>query len=270
MLVFQSHVNELQVRFFYWLFSLVCTFVCCYFYVQNLMYLVALPFLSTKNIVFEYDFISNVSETFLSYINLSFFITVFVNLPFLIYHLFKFLKTGLFFFEQIQLYFFFKYSIASVFLSGFFLYFFFWPLMLNFFVSFESLALSSKIFFTVKLEQRIQDYVQLIVSSGILFLICFQLPIICLFLLKNRFLTGSFLKQNRKIFIIIAVLIGAILSPPDIFSLLIIAIPLGLSFEVIIMLLQLQLSYTLFTSLHAESCSMVRGTRFRVVVRFKS
>jgi len=211
------------------------------------MYLIALPFLSTKNIIFEYDFISNVSEIFVSYVNLGFFITIFVNLPFLLYHLFKFLKTGLFFFEQKQLYFFFKCSLVSVFLSGIFLYFLFWPLMLHFFVSFETLALSSKALFTVKLEQRIQDYVYLIVSSGILFLVCFQLPIICLFLLKNKFLTRSFLKQNRKILIVLSFFVGLLLSPPDVFSLLIIAIPLACSFEIIIIFLQFQASYSLVT-----------------------
>lgn len=247
MLVFQSHISELQLRFFYWLLSLICTFGCCYFYIQNLMYLIASPFLSTKSIVFEYDFISNVSEIFFSYVSLSFFITVLVNLPFLVYHLFKFFKTGLFFFEQKKLYFLIKYSLASIFLSCFFLYFFFWPLMLYFFVSFETLALSNKAFYTVKLEQRIQDYVHLVISSGILFLICFQLPIICLFLLKNQLITGNFLKQNRKMFIIISFLIGAILSPPDVFSLLVVAIPLGLSFEAILILLQVQVSYKAFT-----------------------
>ena len=221
------------------------------------MYLIALPFLSTKNITFEYDFISNISEIFVSYVNLGFFITIFVNLPFLLYHLFKFLKTGLFFFEQKQLYFFFKCSLVSVFLSGIFLYFLFWPLMLHFFVSFETLALSSKALFTVKLEQRIQDYVYLIVSSGILFLVCFQLPIVCLFLLKNKFLTRSFLKQNRKILIILSFLVGLLLSPPDVFSLLIIAIPLTCSFEIIIMFLQFQASY----SLVADALKMSKVTR---------
>jgi len=125
MLVLQSHMKELQVRFLYWLLSFVCTFICCYFYIQSLMYLIALPFLSTKNIIFEYDFISNVSEIFVSYVNLGFFITIFVNLPFLLYHLFKFLKTGLFFFEQKQLYFFFKCSLVSVSCLVFFFTFFF-------------------------------------------------------------------------------------------------------------------------------------------------
>ena len=261
-------MKELQVRFLYWLLSFVCTFICCYFYIQNLMYLIALPFLSTKNIVFEYDFISNLSEIFVSYVNLGFFITIFVNLPFLLYHLFKFLKTGLFFFEQKQLYFFFKCSLVSVFLSGIFLYFLFWPLMLHFFVSFETLALSSKALFTVKLEQRIQDYVYLIVSSGILFLVCFQLPIVCLFLLKNKFLTKSFLKQNRKILIVLSFFVGLLLSPPDVFSLLIIAIPLACSFEIIIMFLQFQASYSLVADILKMSkvTRMVRDAPFESVL----
>jgi len=266
MLVLQSHINELRLRFIYWFLSFVCTFICCYFYIQSLMYLIALPFLSNKNIIFEYDFISNVSEIFLSYVNLGLFITVFVNLPFLIYHFFKFLKTGLFFFEQKQLYFFFKCSLVSIFLSGVFLYFLFWPLMLHFFVSFETLALSSKALFTVKLEQRIQDYVHLIVSSGTLFLVCFQLPIVCLFLLKNNFLTGSLLKQNRKLLIILSFFIGLLLSPPDVFSLVIVAIPLSCSFEIIILFLQLQTSYGLVTEISKMSkvTQMVRDAHFRV------
>jgi sec-independent protein translocase protein TatC len=64
----------------------------------------------------------------------------------------------------------------------------------------------------------------------------FELPILVLFLTKIKILSPAFLKKYRRHAFIVILIIAAIISPPDVLSMTIIAIPLWLLFEVSILL----------------------------------
>jgi sec-independent protein translocase protein TatC len=60
----------------------------------------------------------------------------------------------------------------------------------------------------------------------------FELPVLMYFLAKVGVVTPEFLIKNRKYAVLVAFILSAILTPPDVFSQVLLAVPLFLLFEV--------------------------------------
>lgn len=84
----------------------------------------------------------------------------------------------------------------------------------------------------VENQININSYVSLITSSVISSGVIFELPILIYFLSKAGIVDTAFLKKYRKHAIIIILALSAIITPPDIFSQIIVGIPLYMLYEV--------------------------------------
>jgi len=245
MLSLQIHFQELTFRLVYVTFAFFNTFLICYIYIDVIMYLVAFPFLKLKTGLItslQHDFIyTNIFEAFTSYLTLAFIITIYLVLPLFLYSLFEFLKLGLFAYEKNYIGFLLRVSLILYIIAIFFIYMLFFPLIFKFFLSFEEVT--KTFFFTLKLEQKLIDFVFLILHFSTIFILLFQIPLIIVYLLKQNFISFTFLKNNRRFFIISIFIVSCLLSPPDLISLLIIAMPICVCFEIILFLFQVQHSY---------------------------
>ena len=70
-------------------------------------------------------------------------------------------------------------------------------------------------------------YKRQVISSGLIF----ELPIIVYFLTKIGLLTPEFMRKYRKISLVIVLTLSAIITPPDIASQVIVAIPIMILYE---------------------------------------
>lgn len=121
--------------------------------------------------------------------------------------------------------------IASIlfFIGVLFGYFVVVPMSVNFFATF-------KVSEVVKNQFSLDSYIGLIKTSVIASGLFFEMPIIIYFLTKLGLVTPQFLRKYWKYAVVIILLVAAIVTPPDVVSQLIVAIPMLLIYEISILL----------------------------------
>jgi len=110
-----------------------------------------------------------------------------------------------------------------------FSYFLIVPLTINFFGDYQ---VSQQVANNITLSSYISTVVSLTLASGLVF----ELPILIFFLTKVGIVTPAFLKRNRKYTIVILLTLSAIITPPDIFSQVLVCLPLMLLYEISILI----------------------------------
>ena len=83
----------------------------------------------------------------------------------------------------------------------------------------------------IKLDIRVSEYLSLIMTLIFAFGIMFQLPVVLTLLAQAGIITGDFLVEKRRFAILLVFIAAAILAPPDVPSMLALAIPTVLLYE---------------------------------------
>jgi len=144
--------------------------------------------------------------------------------PYIVFEIWKFLKPALFKTEQKSAKSFIISSSFLFFLGILFGYYILAPLTINFFGNY---SVSDTIERNFKLSSYIAIVKTSVMSSGFLF----ELPIVIYFLTKFGIVTPEFLKENRKYSLVIILILAAILTPADILSQFVVAVPMLLLYE---------------------------------------
>ena len=147
-----------------------------------------------------------------------------ISFPYVIYEIWRFISPGLKDNER-------KHSRGFIFISSllFFLgalfgYYIICPLSINFLANYSISSL-------VENQIDISSFISLVRSSVLACGIIFELPIIIYFLTKIGIVTPEFLIKYRKYALIIVLVVAAIITPPDIISQFLLAIPIYLLYE---------------------------------------
>ncbi|GAL71392.1 twin-arginine translocation protein TatC [Jejuia pallidilutea] len=111
------------------------------------------------------------------------------------------------------------------FLGVLFGYYIVCPLSINFLANY---SISAK----VDNQIDISSYIGLVRASVLASGLIFELPIIIYFLTKVGLVTPEFLKKYRKYALVIVLILSAIITPPDIASQIIVAIPILVLYQV--------------------------------------
>ena len=115
------------------------------------------------------------------------------------------------------------------------------PSAWNFLLSFESNSLEGA--FNMQLEAKVNEYLDTIFLIYLLTNLLFQSRIILLILLRSNIINYDGLIKYRKVFILINFILAALCSPPDVFSQVLLALPLIIFYEGIILFTFLKEAY---------------------------
>ncbi|HOI32313.1 MAG: twin-arginine translocase subunit TatC [Bacteroidales bacterium] len=170
----------------------------------------------------------NMSGQFLTHMYISFITGLVLAFPFVLNEIWRFVKPGLREGEA-------RYSSGAVFISSllFFLgvlfsYFLIVPLTINFLGTYQ---VSETVTNQISLQSYISTVISVIFAVGLVF----ELPILIYFLTKIGLITPAFMRRNRKYTIVILLIISAVITPPDVFSQILVVIPLIALYEMSIL-----------------------------------
>ncbi|MBE0677459.1 MAG: twin-arginine translocase subunit TatC [Bacteroidales bacterium] len=164
------------------------------------------------------------SGQFTTHINISLVAGLIIAFPYVFWEFWSFFRPALYEKER-------KYARGAVtmasllFLMGIlFGYFIITPLSINFLGSYRVSDI-------VNNQINITSYIGSVTSVALSAGITFELPIVVFFLARIGVVTPEFMRKYRKHAIVLVLLVAAVITPPDIFSLILVTIPLILLYE---------------------------------------
>lgn len=213
-----EHLDELRYRIIVILVTVAGCFLALYPFSENVLRLLRAPMAAQKLYMFT------PAEAFFIYLKVTLFAAIVISVPMILYQLWAFVAPGLYAQEK-------KYAVpfigfATLFflLGGIFCYLVIVPVALQFLLGYGGDIIFPMI--------SVSNYISFITMTILVFGAVFELPIVLVFLAKIGMVTPALLKQHRKYAIVLAFVIGAILTPPDVFSQMMMAIPLLILYEI--------------------------------------
>jgi sec-independent protein translocase protein TatC len=235
------YLLEIKNRFFFVLVSFVSVLFISYFYKEILLFLILKP-CSIKdmnsNLGIFYFIFTDLTEILTVYIKLILFITAQITIVYFIYHCFIFFSFALFkkeyrFCSNLVLTCFAIWLFSLIIINYYLI-----PLSWKFFFSFHT-AVSTK-FISLHFEPKLKEYLNFCLSIYYNFILYSQLFVL-LFIVNSTYNYNiTLIKKYRKFYYFIFVVFSTFVSPPDIFSQLIISFGLIIVYEFSIIILIIQ------------------------------
>lgn len=174
----------------------------------------------------------DIQEQFLSHIKVSLWLGFIVAFPYILYEVWRFIRPGLYKKEIIA-------ARGMVFVCSFlfltgvsFGYFIITPIAVTFLSSY---SVSPEIANTTTLAALVNSITMFTIPVGLIF----ETPVVLYFLAKIGLVSSDFLIQYRKHSFVFIIILAAIITPsPDVFSQMLVAIPLYLLYEVSIVIVK--------------------------------
>ena len=168
-------------------------------------------------------------EGFFTQIKVGFFTALCVSFPIISIQIWKFIAPALYRNEKRAFLPFLLATPVLFILGASMVYYIVTPLAWNFFIGFETAAGDGAL--AIEIEPRISEYLSLIMRLIFAFGLAFELPVVLLLLVRAGLATPEGLAQKRKFAIVTAFVAAAILTPPDVVSQLLLALPIIALYE---------------------------------------
>lgn len=239
-----DHLVELRQRLIYALAGVAIAFVVCFYFANQIYQILVQPYVAVRGDKAKMIFTAP-QEFFFTKLKLALFGAVFIAFPVIATQIYKFVAPGLYKSERES---FLPYLVMTpVFfvVGAVVVHKIVMPMMLQFFIGDEIHTPNLEI----TLEARVSEYLSLIMTLILGFGICFQLPVVLSLLAKAGVATADGLRGFRRYAIVAITAVSAVLSPPDPFSMIAMALPTILLYELTILMIERNLVDRLGTAL---------------------
>ncbi|MPQ45628.1 twin-arginine translocase subunit TatC [Marinifilum sp. N1E240] len=167
----------------------------------------------------------NMAGQFATHISVSLVAGIIASFPYIFYEFWCFIKPALYSNEK-------KHARGSIFYTSFlfalgvlFGYYVITPLSVHFLGSY---SVSDQVMNQINLKSYISSVTSIVLASGVIF----ELPVLIFFLSKIGLVSPEFLRKYRKHSVVMILILSAIITPPDIFSQVLVCMPLMLLYEI--------------------------------------
>lgn len=166
----------------------------------------------------------NAPDVFFTYLKIALVLSIFATAPVTFYQLWAFVAPGLYRHERRVFVGYFAASLLLLFAGAAFAFYAVFPLIFEFFLGFSTE--------TIQAMPAVKEYLSLVLKLLFAFGLSFQIPIIVMILVRLELVQLSTLTAKRRYVIVWAFIFAAILTPPDIISQTLLALPMLLLYEV--------------------------------------
>ncbi len=218
-----AHLVELRQRLLYSVLAILIIFLCLFYFANDLYTWLSAPLTAllpagTSMIA------TDVTSPFFAPFKLTLVFSAFLAMPFLLHQAWSFISPGLYSHEKRLAIPLLLSSILLFYMGIAFAYFVVFPLIFGFFTSVgpENIAVMTDI----------SSYLNFVLKLFFAFGVVFEIPVATLLLLWSGIVTVEGLKAKRAYVIVACFVLGMLLTPPDIISQSLLAVPMWLLFEV--------------------------------------
>ncbi|MGL4208854.1 MAG: twin-arginine translocase subunit TatC [Candidatus Adiutrix sp.] len=218
-----NHLSELRSRIIKALLFIALGFMASYNFAPFLISFLIKPLREVlpagQNLI-----ATGLTDNFIIHLKVALWGGIFLTAPLWLYQLWAFVAPGLYRHEKRQIVYL-ALAAAILLLGGAaFAYFAVFPLAFTFFISYSNE--------TVSILPAIGPYLSLVMTMLIAFGLAFQLPLLLFFLALIGLIDADFLRKFRPYAVLIIVILAALLTPPDVISQILMAVPLWLLYEI--------------------------------------
>jgi sec-independent protein translocase protein TatC len=223
-----DHLIELRSRLIKALGAFLVMFFICFFFAKDIYNILVIPFqhVAGPDAVLIY---TAPQEYFFTQIRVAIFSAAFLACPVIFAQIYAFVAPGLYKHERKA---FAPYLFATpVFfaLGALLVYFVVMPNLLHFFIGMQQAKEPGRA--QIELLPRVSEYLSLIMTLIFAFGVTFQLPVVLTLLGQVGIIDSAFLRDKRRYAVVLVFIVAAVLTPPDIFSMLALAAPALLLYE---------------------------------------
>jgi sec-independent protein translocase protein TatC len=217
------YLSELRMRLIRSICMVTCVFFGLFCMDEFLYSTIAQPFLAQLP-AGSFLIATEVTTTFTIPLKLAFILAIFLCIPYLLYELWSFIGPALYRQEKRKILSFLISSTILFYVGVAFAYTLICPMALRFFAHCAPLG--------VKVMTDIQAYLDFVLSLLLGGGLAFQVPVLTVALIQSQCISIAQLEHFRPYIIVMAFVLGMLLTPPDVISQILLALPMWGLFEI--------------------------------------